>query len=90
MILCRFREISKSVYSLEIQPVEDMVLVQVPENVTTDVAGNKNLASNTLQLLHCMNSFLHVFLNLEYVQLVLAFAVSQFNSNVNWALVDTN
>ncbi|KAL7605511.1 hypothetical protein Lser_V15G17248 [Lactuca serriola] len=47
-----FREISKSVYSLEIQPVEDMVLVQVPENVTTDVAGNKNLASNTLQLLH--------------------------------------
>ncbi|KAL4584923.1 hypothetical protein LXL04_009534 [Taraxacum kok-saghyz] len=47
-----FREISKSIYSFEIQPIEDMVLVQVPENVTTDVAGNKNLASNTLQLLH--------------------------------------
>lgn len=47
-----FREISKSVYSLEIQPTEDMVFVHVPENVTTDVAGNKNLASNPLRLLH--------------------------------------
>ncbi|KVI06308.1 uncharacterized protein LOC112509183 [Cynara cardunculus var. scolymus] len=47
-----FREISKSIYSLEIQPTEDTVFVHVPENVTTDVAGNKNLASNTLKLLH--------------------------------------
>ncbi|KAI3765845.1 hypothetical protein L2E82_15891 [Cichorium intybus] len=47
-----FRELSKSVYSFEIQPTKDMVMVQVPENVTTDVAGNKNLASNVLQLLH--------------------------------------
>ncbi|KAJ9568278.1 hypothetical protein OSB04_004244 [Centaurea solstitialis] len=47
-----FREISKSVYSLEIQPTEDMVVVHVPENATTDVAGNKNLASNPLRILH--------------------------------------
>ncbi|KAL8230608.1 hypothetical protein R6Q57_000386 [Mikania cordata] len=47
-----FREISKSVYKLEIQPTEEWVLVHVPENVTTDVAGNKNLASNMLRFFH--------------------------------------
>nr|XP_043614618.1 uncharacterized protein LOC122586699 [Erigeron canadensis] len=50
--LQRFHEISKSVYTLDIQPIEDMIFVHVPENVTTDVAGNKNLASNILKLSH--------------------------------------
>lgn len=55
MILCRFREISKSIYKVEILPFEEWVIVLVPENVTTDVAGNKNLASNVLRFFHCMN-----------------------------------
>ncbi|KAI3726969.1 hypothetical protein L1987_66776 [Smallanthus sonchifolius] len=47
-----FREISKSIYKLEIQPTEEWVLVHVPENVTIDVAGNKNLESNMLRFFH--------------------------------------
>ncbi|KAI3761371.1 hypothetical protein L1987_51785 [Smallanthus sonchifolius] len=50
--ILRFREISKIVYSIEIQLTEDWVFLHVPENVTTDVAGNTNLASNTLRLFH--------------------------------------
>ncbi|MFS7971751.1 putative bacterial Ig-like domain 12 [Helianthus anomalus] len=47
-----FHEISKSVYKVDIKPTEEWVIVQVPENVTTDVAGNKNLASNILRFFH--------------------------------------
>ncbi|KAK9066471.1 hypothetical protein SSX86_013793 [Deinandra increscens subsp. villosa] len=47
-----FYEISKSVYRIKVQPTEEWVLVNVPENVTTDVAGNKNLASNILRFYH--------------------------------------
>ncbi|PWA81168.1 hypothetical protein CTI12_AA189050 [Artemisia annua] len=47
-----FREISKSIYSVIVQPTEDTILLHVPENVTTDVAGNTNLRSNILRLLH--------------------------------------
>ncbi|XP_076922661.1 uncharacterized protein LOC143584511 [Bidens hawaiensis] len=47
-----FREIRKSIYKVEILPFEEWVIVLVPENVTTDVAGNKNLASNVLRFFH--------------------------------------
>ncbi|GKC11471.1 hypothetical protein Tco_1008253, partial [Tanacetum coccineum] len=47
-----FREISKSIYSVTVQPTEDTILLHVPENVTTDVAGNTNLQSNILRLFH--------------------------------------
>ncbi|XP_076960510.1 uncharacterized protein LOC143636915 [Bidens hawaiensis] len=47
-----FREISKSIYKVEILPFEEWVIVLVPENVTSDVAGNKNLASNVLRFFH--------------------------------------
>ncbi|KAD2806044.1 hypothetical protein R6Q59_028973 [Mikania micrantha] len=50
--MIRFHELSKLVYAAEIQLIEDWLLVYVPENVTTDVSGNTNLASNTLQILH--------------------------------------
>ncbi|KAI7734484.1 hypothetical protein M8C21_030292 [Ambrosia artemisiifolia] len=44
--------LSKIIYSVEIQLIEDWVSMLIPENITTDVAGNTNLASNTLQLFH--------------------------------------
>ncbi|KAK1433829.1 hypothetical protein QVD17_10747 [Tagetes erecta] len=47
-----FHAISKSHYKVNIQPTAEWVLVNVPENVTTDVAGNKNLASNVLRFFH--------------------------------------
>ncbi|CAL9031034.1 unnamed protein product [Prunus brigantina] len=47
-----FREISRSIYVVEIEAVDDMVSVNVPENISGDVAGNKNLASNILRVTH--------------------------------------
>ncbi|XP_022737519.1 uncharacterized protein LOC111290468 [Durio zibethinus] len=47
-----FHEISRSIYAAEIRADDDVVSVSVPENVTGDVAGNKNLASNVLRVRH--------------------------------------
>lgn len=52
-----FHEISTSLYAVELQADHDIVFVNVPENVTEDVAGNKNLASNVLQVRHCKDSY---------------------------------
>ncbi|XP_062116214.1 uncharacterized protein LOC133830289 isoform X2 [Humulus lupulus] len=47
-----FHEISRSTYIVDIQARADVVSVNVPENVTKDVAGNKNLGSNVLEVRH--------------------------------------
>ncbi|GMI99451.1 hypothetical protein like AT3G48200 [Hibiscus trionum] len=47
-----FREISRSIYAAEIHADDDVVSVSIPENVTGDVAGNENLASNVLRVRH--------------------------------------
>ncbi|XP_043704153.1 uncharacterized protein LOC122654230 isoform X3 [Telopea speciosissima] len=47
-----FREISWSKYAVEVHATDKIVSVHVPENITADVAGNRNLASNTLQVRH--------------------------------------
>ncbi|XP_063947909.1 uncharacterized protein LOC108218960 isoform X2 [Daucus carota subsp. sativus] len=49
-----FREASLSSYSVDIHIQEDggIVSISVPENITKDVAGNRNLASNILQVKH--------------------------------------
>ncbi|KAL9372733.1 hypothetical protein Peur_034977 [Populus x canadensis] len=46
-----FHEISRSKYIAEVKADDDVVSVSVPQNVTGDVAGNKNLASNILQVI---------------------------------------
>ncbi|GAV58350.1 hypothetical protein CFOL_v3_01884 [Cephalotus follicularis] len=51
-LLKRFHEISRSICIAEIQADDEVILVIVPENVTGDVAGNKNLPSNVLQVRH--------------------------------------
>ena len=56
-MLSSFHEISRSIYAAEIRADDDVVSVNVPENVTGDVAGNKNLASNILRVRHCKNLF---------------------------------
>lgn len=53
----RFHEASRSIYTLQIQAVDELVSVQVAENAAQDVAGNPNLASDSLQVRHCMNIF---------------------------------
>ncbi|KAK3134674.1 hypothetical protein QOZ80_5BG0409290 [Eleusine coracana subsp. coracana] len=50
--LLSFHEASKSIYALQIQAVDKLVSVQVPENAAQDVAGNPNLASGHLQVRH--------------------------------------
>ncbi|KAI6675372.1 hypothetical protein NL676_003278 [Syzygium grande] len=47
-----FYEMSRSKYSIEIKAEDDIVSVSIPENATGDVAGNKNLPSNILQVRH--------------------------------------
>ncbi|XP_034673186.1 uncharacterized protein LOC117904606 isoform X2 [Vitis riparia] len=47
-----FNAISRSTYTTEIKADHDVVSVNVPENITGDVAGNQNLASNILQVRH--------------------------------------
>ncbi|KAF9624515.1 hypothetical protein IFM89_011628 [Coptis chinensis] len=48
----RFLEMSRSIYMVHIRATDTIVSVNVPENITRDVAGNKNLASNILQVRH--------------------------------------
>lgn len=53
-MFCRFKEISKALYSLTILDVsQDMVSVMVPEGKAKDIAGNLNLASDQLEVRHC-------------------------------------
>ncbi|XP_061952600.1 uncharacterized protein LOC133675283 isoform X1 [Populus nigra] len=47
-----FHEISTSKYIAEIKADDDILSVSIPQNVIGDVAGNKNLASNILQVRH--------------------------------------
>ncbi|KAL3642338.1 hypothetical protein CASFOL_013153 [Castilleja foliolosa] len=47
-----FQEMSRSSYTARIQAANDAISVSIPENITTDVSGNRNRASNTLQVWH--------------------------------------
>ncbi|WOL18428.1 hypothetical protein Cni_G27223 [Canna indica] len=47
-----FQEVTKSIYVIEIHANDSIVSVEVPENKTADIAGNKNLQSNILQVKH--------------------------------------
>ncbi|WCJ36094.1 hypothetical protein M5689_017313 [Euphorbia peplus] len=47
-----FREVTRSKYVAQIHADGDFVSINVPQNVTGDVAGNKNLASNVLLVRH--------------------------------------
>ncbi|KAE8709627.1 hypothetical protein F3Y22_tig00110328pilonHSYRG00010 [Hibiscus syriacus] len=62
-----FHETSGSIYAAEIRADDDVVSVSVPENVTGDVAGNKNLASNVLRVFALIR-WLPVKLPVEYYE----------------------
>ncbi|OVA16963.1 hypothetical protein BVC80_9043g4 [Macleaya cordata] len=47
-----FHTISQSMYTVEIHANANLVSISLPENTTRDVAGNRNLASNVLQVRH--------------------------------------
>ncbi|CAN1149733.1 hypothetical protein LINPERPRIM_LOCUS18596 [Linum perenne] len=47
-----FRVMSRSSYITEVQAEGETVSISVPENITADIAGNKNLPSNVLQVRH--------------------------------------
>lgn len=48
-----FHEASKSIYTAQIQAVDNLVSVHVAENSAQDVAGNTNLPSDRLEVRHC-------------------------------------
>jgi hypothetical protein len=62
----RFHEASKSIYTVQIQAVDKLVSVQVAENAAQDVAGNPNLASDRLQVRHCMSIFFASYIHTSY------------------------
>ncbi|XP_057951479.1 uncharacterized protein LOC131146135 isoform X2 [Malania oleifera] len=74
-----FSEVSRSMYAVEIQADDDTVSVNVPENITRDIAGNKNLASNVLQVWHYsvpkISSVLSIFVTTSFVAASLAAAL---------------
>ncbi|XAR72612.1 hypothetical protein NMG60_11019317 [Bertholletia excelsa] len=47
-----FREVSRSTYIVKIRAENTTISISIHENVTQDVAGNKNIASNVLQVRH--------------------------------------
>ncbi|XP_049932166.1 uncharacterized protein LOC116248337 isoform X2 [Nymphaea colorata] len=49
---CRFSPISWSLYGIDVHVDDSTVSVEIPANITGDIAGNKNLASNVLQVMH--------------------------------------
>lgn len=57
-----FEELSRSIYIVYVKANTSYISVKIPENVTEDVAGNKNLASNILEVKHCkrFNHFISV------------------------------
>ncbi|GMQ10057.1 hypothetical protein CsSME_00053206 [Camellia sinensis var. sinensis] len=66
-----FCEVSRSLYVLETQADDHTILISIPENVTQDVSGNKNVASNVLQVRHCKDfivfRILFFFLIFDYL-----------------------
>ncbi|KAM0938048.1 hypothetical protein DsansV1_C23g0174101 [Dioscorea sansibarensis] len=46
--LLSFSELSKSLYTIQIHAEDRLISVEVPENATADLAGNRNLGSNRL------------------------------------------
>ncbi|XP_021718909.1 uncharacterized protein LOC110686621 [Chenopodium quinoa] len=47
-----FEELTRNLYVAFLQAYEGIMSVSIPENMTADVAGNLNLASNVLQVRH--------------------------------------
>ncbi|KAF3436998.1 hypothetical protein FNV43_RR19751 [Rhamnella rubrinervis] len=79
-----FHEINRSTYTLEIQATSDTVSINVPENVTSDVAGNKNLASNVLQVRHYLipmiSSVISVFVTASFAVTSLIAGILTFST----------
>lgn len=71
LFLTSFHKLKWSTYIVELQADDDFVVVSVPENVTRDVAGNKNLASNVLQVRHCKIPF-YIFLLVIVLQAIIS------------------
>ncbi|XP_030939503.1 uncharacterized protein LOC115964305 [Quercus lobata] len=69
-----FQEYSKGIYTVVIKADQDIVSVNVPENVTGDVTGNKNLPSNVLQVRHySVPKITRVILGLVTTSIVVTF-----------------
>lgn len=53
-----FQEMSRRSYTCRVRADSDAISISIPENITADVSGNGNRASNTLQVRHCRDSLL--------------------------------
>ena len=52
----RLKELSRALYSMNVEALtHNMVSVTIPEGRLNDISGNLNLASNQLEVKHCMD-----------------------------------
>nr|XP_027123098.1 uncharacterized protein LOC113739892 isoform X1 [Coffea arabica] len=47
-----FQKLSTSTYTVDVQADDGSISISIPENITEDVAGNRNLGSNILHVRH--------------------------------------
>nr|XP_023879015.1 uncharacterized protein LOC111991478 [Quercus suber] len=78
-----FQEYSKGIYTVVIKADQDIVSVNVPENVTGDVTGNKNLPSNVLQRIAC---HLQVFALSRWLAVRLPMEYYEFARGLQWSI----
>lgn len=67
-------------YTVHIRADTDVISVSIPENVTSDVSGNGNGASNTLQVRHCKDSIFSFITNSFFVHIHQFFSPYSFAS----------
>ncbi|KAJ4808042.1 Glutathione transport system permease protein gsiD [Rhynchospora pubera] len=72
--LLSFHETSRSIYAIQVKPFDKLVTVEVSENATQDIAGNKNLASNLLEVRHYSIPVISTVISLATTILFLATA----------------
>ncbi|KAM7272613.1 hypothetical protein ACFE04_027276 [Oxalis oulophora] len=77
--LLSFHQISRSMYTGEIQADDDVIAINVRENVTADVSGNKNLPSNILQVRHYC---IPVVSEVLYAFATASFLVTSFSAGI--------
>ncbi|URD81963.1 transposon protein [Musa troglodytarum] len=88
-----FHEITKSTYIIEIHGNGSVISVEVPENKTTDIAGNKNLASNLLQVNHCkvfcfsrILCHIQIFALCRWLVVTIPVEYYEFSRGIEWSI----
>lgn len=78
----RFRELSRALYSLNVlAATENAVSVAIPAGKVYDISGNPNMASNQLEVKHCMYHSSHTLFFLDlFVMVHIFYSLARFET----------